>query len=314
MRASRVRTIRLSFGVPKRFDLRTALFGHGFVDLAPNRWLEDQKGLCTILVDGRRAADVWVQKRGARLSVSIVSSTTLGAPAKGRMRDAISRMLRLGEDLAGFHALCRSHGELSWVERRHAGALMKCPTPFEDLAKVLLTTNTSWANTRAMVGRLASNLGARAPSGGHAFPSAVAVGGCSEAYLKEVIRVGYRAKPLLLLAHRFAATSTRRRFEEACGDEQMLRDHVLGMPGFGPYAAGQIARLYGHYRDFALDSWCVATLKKRGFRASSCTERALARRYRAFGEFRGLAFWCDLTAPWHGEGPHAQQGVEPLSS
>jgi hypothetical protein len=94
----------------------------------------------------------------------------------------------------------------------------------------------------------------------------------------------------------------------------MLRDHVLGMPGFGPYAAGQIARLYGHYRDFALDSWCVATLKKRGFRASSCTERALARRYRAFGEFRGLAFWCDLTAPWHGEGPHAQQGVEPLSS
>jgi hypothetical protein len=165
-----------------------------------------------------------------------------------------------------------------------------------------------------MVERLVLGLGVPAPSGERAFPGARQVSRCPRRYLEKVVRVGYRAESLLVLARCFSTSPGIRRFEQACRGEQSLRDHVLSMPGFGPYAAGQILRLYGHYGDFALDSWCVATLRKRGFRASSCTESALARRYREFRDFRGLAFWCELTAPWHGEGPHAERGVEPLSS
>lgn len=313
MKVARAKTTGLSIEVPRRFDLRTTLFGHGFIDLPPNRWHADSAAYHTTLSLGRRAVDVSVRQRKARLSVQVRSFGPLNEGHKNRIIRALVRMLRLDEDLRGFHDLCRADDDLRWVARRRAGALLRSETPFEDFAKVLLTTNSSWHNTRAMVGRLALHLGVEAPSGAHAFPSARAVSQCSETSLKRTARVGYRAEPLLLLARRFASTSSPKKFETLCRNEESLREYVLSLPGFGPYSAGQILRLSGHYTDFALDSWCVATLKKRGFQAASRTERALARRYERFGEFRGLAFWLDLTAPWHGEGPHAARGVAPLS-
>jgi hypothetical protein len=84
----------------------------------------------------------------------------------------------------------------------------------------------------------------------------------------------------------------------------------MSLRGFGPYAVGQALRLLGHYEDYALDSWCQNQLTRRGRVA---TPLALARRYGRFNEYRGLALWMDLTAPWHAEGPFASEGQTALS-
>jgi hypothetical protein len=57
-------------------------------------------------------------------------------------------MLRLDQDLAEFWSICKRDPALSWVPRRGAGRLLASPTLFEDLAKLLMTTNCTWAVTQ----------------------------------------------------------------------------------------------------------------------------------------------------------------------
>ena len=82
--------------------------------------------------------------------------------------------------------------------RRGAGRLLKAPTVWEDLVKTLLTTNTTWAMTRQMVGRLVT-LGA-AHADGHAFPTPEQVAALTPDALNDHVRAGYRGAYLHDLA------------------------------------------------------------------------------------------------------------------
>ena len=297
--------------MPAPFELRLALFGHGWVDLAPNSWDERNNALATAVSLGRQAIDVKLEQRGPRLELRLESKSPLSPAARRKLIGTVARMLRLDEDFDPFYALCREQAALAWVARRGAGRLLRASSWFEDLAKILLTTNCSWSQTRAMVARLCDALGRAAPSGVHAFPEPQAVCGVSEKYLIGEMRVGYRARALLELAERLARPGAGRALERVARSPQQLRDELSSLHGYGPYAVGQALRLAGHYQDYALDSWCKNKLSERGLRAS---DRALARRYKSFGDYRGLALWMDLTAPWHGEGPFALEGQSPLRS
>ena len=90
-------------------------------------------------------------------------------------------------------------------------------------------------------------------------------------------------------------------FTDASLPIETLRDRLLALPGFGPYAAGQAMRTLGHYKDLALDSWCRARLATMDGRSKAPTDATVARRYRLFDPYDGLALWMDLTAEWHGE-------------
>ena len=60
-------------------------------------------------------------------------------------------MLRLDEDFAEFHALCKSRGGVWQNINRGVGRLLRSPTVFEDLVKVICTTNVQWGGTKRMV-------------------------------------------------------------------------------------------------------------------------------------------------------------------
>ncbi|MSR47198.1 MAG: hypothetical protein EXS13_09050 [Planctomycetes bacterium] len=80
-----------------------------------------------------------------------------------------------------------------------------------------------------------------------------------------------------------------------------LRERLLSLEGFGPYAAGLALRLLGRHDDLALDSWCRARLATMTERKPPPSDRAVARRYARYGDDRGLVLWLELTADWHGE-------------
>ena len=80
--------------------------------------------------------------------------------------------------------------------RAGAGRLLRGPTVFEDLAKLVLTTNCSWALTTRMVERLIALAGVAADDGARAFPGPAALARLSESTLRDRARTGYRA-PLL---------------------------------------------------------------------------------------------------------------------
>ena len=186
---------------------------------------------------------------------------------------------------------------------RGGGRLLRSADVFEDLLKLLFTTNCSWAATTAMTRHLVAALGAEAPDGSRAFPTAAE---CvqNERFYRDVVRCGYRATAAQRLAERFASGElTEWHFVDPELPTATLRERITALHGFGPYAAGQAMRLFGRYDDLALDSWCRATMAWLLQKRTPPSDATIARRYRAFGPWAGLALWCELTAPWHGEGP-----------
>src|SRR5437660_5187445 len=116
-------------------------------------------------------------------------------------------MLRLDDDMAGFYGAMSTETEFSWIPLQGAGRLLRSPTVFEDLVKMICTTNCSWALTETMVTRLVNNLGEAAPDGRKAFPTAAAMAKVSEKFYRDEIRSGYRAPYLKELAERVASGS-----------------------------------------------------------------------------------------------------------
>lgn len=303
---------QIALPVPRPFDLRLALFGHGWIDLAPHTWHVAARRFDTSFEVEGRVVDVAVdQPTRTRLRLRVEAKRPLGRRALSLVRASVARQLRLDQDLAGFWTLCRAEPRLRWVARRGAGRLLRSPTLFEDLLKILFTTNCTWSNTRAMTRRVVDALGEPGPGGRRAFPSAQVCARQPESFWRDAIRVGYRAGACRTLAGLAARGELSE--ESLAGDgggTEIVRRRLLALPGFGPYAAGQALRLLGHYEDLALDSWCRAELARQraaaGGPARAPADSAIRRHYRSFGVWAGLALWMDLTAGWHQRPPRSE--------
>lgn len=286
--------------VPAHFDLVTTARSHGWYDLPPFAWDEDKAALSTAIDDGERAVDVVVRAAPGGVAVRFDPAPATAA-ARARLVAQVRAMLRLDEDLAPFYAVTDGVPGFEWVRRRGAGRLLRAPTAFEDATKMLLTTNCSWALTRAMTTRLVESLGVAAPSGRRAFPSAARMAERPAEWYRDVVRAGYRSRYLAELSARVADGSVDLESpRREAGDGAALRERLLGLPGVGPYAADNLLRLYGAYERLGLDSWCRAELTKLMPRARDI-DAAAERRYARFGRYAGLAMWVELTRRWHAD-------------
>lgn len=293
---------RFRFSTAAGFDLETILFSHGWIDLAPFAWDETNEVFSMPVDLSGVAVDVTLRQTATGLSMVADSRRELSKSRRTHLRGLMPYMLRLDEDLTEFWRLCAKTPRLAWVPRRGAGRIFRGATLFEDLMKLLFTTNCSWAATRLMASRLVDALGVEAPSGRRAFPTPAACAAQDETFYRDVVRVGYRAKSCIALAEGFAAGDLCDAwFTDRSVSLDDVRERLLSISGFGPYAAGQAMRLLGHYKDLALDSWCRARLAEMAGKAKAPADATVARRYARFDPFDGLALWMDLTASWFGE-------------
>ena len=299
MQAMPTRTISIPVAAP--FDLRLCLNGHGWVALAPHAFDEAAVTLTTVLRLHDDAVDATLSQAAPdALRLRLVSHRPLAAAATRLARQQIMHMLRLHDDLSAFHAMCRKDPGLRWAARRGAGRMLRSAGVFEDLMKLLFTTNTTWSGTEAMTRSLVAAAGSQAPSGARAFPSPQQ---CVQpvAFYRDTVRTGYRAEAAVQLAQAFATGALDDATFLAPQPTAQLWDRLLSLRGFGPYAAGQAMRLCGHYDKLALDSWCRARLAELDGKKRPPSDRTVERRYARFAPFQGLALWLDLTADWHGE-------------
>jgi 3-methyladenine DNA glycosylase/8-oxoguanine DNA glycosylase len=280
-------------------DLQRTLLSHGFVELPPMRLEEDVPALeLTITVNGKaRTIEIRPGRRGnARV-------TALGRAPSARTADAlvarVRHVLALDEDLSEFYELVAADPELSWTAIG-AGRMIRAPSVFEDVVKTICTTNTAWSATRRMVTALVDNLGAAAPAGRHAFPTAEAMAGADERFYKEVVRSGYRGPYFRAIA---ADVATGRLdlevlLDPELGDEEVAA-RLLALPGVGPYATAQILMLLGRYSRLILDSWSRPKYAKLSGRKAS--DKTIERRFRRYKRYAGLAFWLYVTRDWVAE-------------
>jgi N-glycosylase/DNA lyase len=208
-------------------------------------------------------------------------------------------MFRLDDDLSSFYSTVAADPDFSWIPAEGAGRLLRSPNVFEDLVKMMCTTNCSWALTEKMVAGLVNELGRESDDGRKSFPTAAAMAEKNEKFYRDKIRAGYRAPYLQELAQRVVSGDIHVESWPKLNlpHEQFLKE-LKRVKGVGNYAAENLLKLLGRYDGLALDSWTRAQFAKSRNNGRAASDKKIGRFYARFDSWRGLALWCDMTRHW----------------
>jgi 3-methyladenine DNA glycosylase/8-oxoguanine DNA glycosylase len=295
--------ITLSIPTPPGFNFWRTAYSHGWADLPPFSYNLDAKQISRVLVlyDGTIVSTVWNAKANS-VHVRIESTKALTEKQKDSITAQVRTCLRLEEDFSEFYRAARKHPEFRWIARSGSGRMLRAPTAFEDVVKMICTTNCTWALTKMMVTNLAAHFGKKLDSVHFAFPTPESLAASSEQYLRKEIKAGYRSPYLIELAERVATgkldLEAWRTTDLPSGE---LFNHMRSVKGIGPYAAGNLMKLVGRYDYLGLDSWVRAQYYKVHHRGRKVKDSTIEKRYEQHGKWRGLFIWFEMTRYWHDE-------------
>lgn len=290
--------MEISINTPRDFSFKRTVISHGWCGLLPFETDRDNWVLSRVL-DLEGARPVTVQITAARRAIRIQPSRRLTQSAATQVVRDVRHMLRLDDDMGDFYGRMSTDSEFQWIPTQGAGRMLRSPTVFEDLVKMICTTNCSWALTQKMVIGLVENLGRESNDGRRTFPTPEAMALMPEKFYVNEVRAGYRAGYLKELADRVASGELD---VEAWLDSSLSTSELIKamrqVKGVGPYAAENVLKLIGRYDGLALDSWTRAKFYEVRNNGRKATDKKIARYYSRFKEWRGLALWCDMTRDW----------------
>jgi N-glycosylase/DNA lyase len=287
-------------------DLWRTLNSHGFSDLAPLELDEPTRSLwLTLPVPGGRPRRVQIGPGRKGHAAIEIGGGAAGPRVRAAIRDTVTRVLHLDQDLSAFYSTAEQDPDLAWAAAG-AGRMLRSPTVFEDVVKTICTTNCSWGLTVTMVNALVIHLGEPAigANGGpaNAFPPAAAMAAQPETFYREVVRAGYRAPRLVDLSRAVASGDVDLEWLGSATRDQLLDDEVerelLALPGVGPYAAAHVMMTLGRSSRLILDSWTRPKYARLMGRNRPVSDGTIERRFRRYGDEAGLAFWLFVTRDW----------------
>lgn len=275
------------------FNFKATVESHGWYQLPPFTYHRQHGVLSRVhqLADGR-VVNLHVEQTGNTSRESFLLVQTEGrvfVTDQAEIDATVRHMLCLDWDMGAFYAYTRTLPDYAWVEERGAGRLLRAPTVWENLVKILLTTNTSWQQTVAMCRNLMA-LGDESAYG-RAFPRAQQVAVLDVASLTAKVNAGYRGAYLHDLARRIVAKELN---VEAWAHPEPgdLYPQIKALKGFGDYAAGSMLRLLGQHDNLSIDS--VAREAFKSTYGWEPTDKAIRAHYAQHGKWRGLIAWMDV--------------------
>jgi N-glycosylase/DNA lyase len=282
---------------PADFSFRHTIYSHGWCDLPPFVIDEENWSLDYVFTCKRTgvSAPARISESDGKIRIHLDGAKIDKA---GLIRD-VRHILRIDDDLSGFYNLALKDENLAWVSGINAGRLLRSPTVFEDLVKTICTTNCSWALTKKMVTNLVEKLGEPSANGKKAFPTAEAMASVDADFYRDEIRAGYRSPYFVELAEKVASGSLD--LESWLTTDlptPELKKEMKTVKGVGDYAAETMLKMLGRYDGLALDSWLRAQFYKKHKNGKKCKDKTIERHYKKYGEWKGLALWCDMTERW----------------
>jgi 3-methyladenine DNA glycosylase/8-oxoguanine DNA glycosylase len=125
-----------------------------------------------------------------------------------------------------------------------------------------------------------------------AFPTPEAIAASSPEFLREKIRVGYRAPAIHQLAVRVASgTFDLESLKTSDLPTLEMRKELLKINGVGPYAAANLLLLLGRSDFIPIDSWALKLVSHEWYDGKPVTPKEVEKHFEKWGEFKGLAFW-----------------------
>ncbi|MBI5020802.1 MAG: 3-methyladenine DNA glycosylase [Ignavibacteriales bacterium] len=294
--------MEFSINVPDNFSLWPTVYSHGWCILPPFKVDKENKSLERIFKLGSGKHLAIMIKDGKKGKVNIFSRSKLNSVEKKDLISQLKSCLRMDEDYSEFYKEARNYKEYCWIPKIGAGRLLRTPTVFEDVVKMICTTNCSWALTEIMVNNLCTKLGMKVEDSRFMFPTPETIGDCSEKYLRREIRAGYRAPYILELSRRITEGNIVIEQWRTSGlsTEELFKE-VRSVKGIGPYAAGNILKLLGRYDYLGIDSWCRGKYFEIHRNGKKCSDKVIENYYKHFGRWRGLFFWMDVTKDWYSQ-------------
>ncbi len=288
--------ITTNFGVPTPADFSFAatVHSHGWRELSPFHYDDDRHVLS--MPQRLRGGAVVLRLSSPddhELNVQVESDALLGRDEEETLRGTVRTCFGLDRDLAEFRGFIDDIPGYGWVTQHRLGRLLVSPTVWEDLAKTLATTNTTWGGTISMCRRLVS-LGE--PAGdGFCFPTPQQVAAVEPERLAEVTKLGYRAAYLHELATKI---SDGKLDVEAWREGDLTTDELYrqltALKGFGSYAAGNMLGLMGRHERLAIDSVVRKVFRERMNGGREATDREIETYYERFASWAGLVMWLDV--------------------
>lgn len=276
------------------------MYSHGWCALPPFKVDKDARQFHLVVPYGDSGYEEVTLRLEKGTLIASLESKSLRQERVAEIADRVSSILRFEESLEPFYAEAKKIPRYRWVAKRGAGRMLRCPTVFEDIVKMICTTNCSWALTETMVNALVTKLGARVRGETYSFPTPAAIAVRSESFLRKEIRCGYRAPYLLELSRRIVNGSLDvERWRHSEESTENLFDQLRSVKGVGEYAAGNILKLLGRYDYLGLDSWCRGKFYETYKNGRKVKDATIEKHYAPLGKWKGLFLWMDVTKDWY---------------
>ena len=294
-----------SLQLPARppFNFRSVVDSHGWRQLAPFAYDEATQtlGYTLRLAKGRVIALKLCAGQGGPL----IETVGLSKAEQNEVTDKVSWMFGLDQDFSAFYAASRLEPKLARAKKLALGRVLRSPTLFEDVIKTIFTTNTLWTVTRNMTRKLVDEFGAPLSSVGRvassdserrietkAFPTPEAIAASTPDFIKEKIRVGYRASAIHDLAVRVASGQyDLEALKHAALPTLELRKELMTLKGVGPYAAANLLMILGRHDFIPIDSYALKMVSHEWYKGNPITAKEVEKRFEKWGAYKGLAFW-----------------------
>lgn len=288
---------RLTLPVPRDFLLHRAVCSYGYFVLAPNHWVGDTRTLHRPLqVSPKHVTNVAITQ--SKRTLTLRCDTTLTRDEAKMVKQQVTRMLRIDDDMSAWYALCPEARRIKY------GRLFRSPSFFEDAVKTITGCNVAWPNTVRMNKLLCERFGERG-----AFPTPGRLARVKPGVLQAKAKVGYRAERIVRLARDIDKGGLDPAwFEHPDRTTEELYDALRAIYGIGDYAAGNLLMLLGRYDHVAIDSetyrhYCKLHDIKRPKKLAPL-DRRIRKHYGAFHPYTFLAYWFEL---WNGYEQHVSK-------
>jgi len=292
--------LRVRLDVPADFSFRRTVNSHGWCDLAP--FSPDHAGASLTTVVALRGGGARRIVLREEDGVVLESEGAADAATRRSVIAAGRRILALDVDIAPFHEAVRRDPRYRWIAETRSGRLLRASSAWEDVVKLVLTTNCSWAFTKKMTAALVERYGEKANDGARSFPTPERLARVTESEFRDVVRAGYRS-PYLVALSRAVATgeSDPASWDTDPREASVLRKDIVKLPGVGPYVAENLLKFIGKPDGLALDSAIRAGYSERYHGGRKIKDATIAKRLAPLGRWAGLALWFDLWRDWVGE-------------
>lgn len=286
--------MRINIHLPQTYRFDAMIEAHGWAQLSPFHW----NGKSLERIHGFASGNVVhidMSPQGNMLEVEITSSYRLARFERDDLGDDVRWMLQIDEDFGAFYEYCAEHPALQHIPRQCLGPMLRGATVWEDYVKTVCTTNTTWAQTTAMVQRMVDAFGEPFYDTDDlkSFPTPEVIATQTPLVFAEAIRAGYRAPYIHATAVEIAAGRLDLEvFKERAKnvDTPQLMRELQALPGVGPYAAAHIAMLLGSYGHVPVDSWARSLMQRHLRGGESVTDQDVHAHFAPFGRWKALAY------------------------